>query len=665
MEHLPFDDYTIDSTVLLLGSFCNIQSPQGTFATALSRGKMTPDVLFHVLEGTCEQETRYLRHAMAAMPAAHYLKGTNISQRFDLEGLSQVRIPYPLLGQRLMFTWVMDTIEQEFANTIQETSALLAFGDDLFGQAASASHVRLSERAGFSPGSYLPFEAGFRSGKPPVVSARGVIGAAFEPLADGEALVLGNLGDRLSVQYFDEPSAPNSETVYLSASASRLPLAVLFFALRDAGAVTNAAEADTGRVRRGLSLDSLGQIELRLVDDEACVDFGGRVATILRSVSALRQRLDCLRELRRALGEALIRNTLPKQFSWKETGERKHSKSQTKGADTVRKAVGNPKPQETQEMQYAGETQEAAADEKTPLELAALPDSVLDLVFGIFGQAVEKGVSPERLRICCPPPNQGQWANVLPRVEDPCWVFGPPPQNHANYAWIQQAIAAMQPESQTVLLLCNDALQTENPAERPLREAFAASGLLKAVIALPGRIFLDARPPSSLVVLEKSACPQTQTLFIDLQESGVEHVSDGSGENRSALGARDNFRMRTSPQQQAIPGADLEAASEYAGRTVPPEVVAWTLEHYRHFDSFPLSLAVEPGYSAIAGVEDLKANGWLLTSWTYVHPRVSKDECLMRPSAQALMTYVQSRKTVQQELDNYLSEKYLGESIRQ
>jgi type I restriction enzyme M protein len=254
--------------------------------------------------------------------------------------------------------------------------------------------------------------------------------------------------------------------------------------------------------------------------------------------------------------------------------------------------------------------------------LAGIPNVLLDLAYGILEEAAERGIPADALQLSCPPPNQGRWLTGAPDPADPRWVFGAPPATRANYAWIQQAISAMPDTALAVILLANDALQTDHPGERPLREALAASGLVKAVIALPGRVFSDDRPPSALVVLEKGACPLARTLFIDLQESGKEDVPDDSG---------------------------------YAGRTLPAEVVAWTLEHYRCLDSSPTDFAVDPERSAIVSAEELEANGWLLTPWTYVHRPTSEAEPSIPSPTQALEAYAQSRQAAQRELNGYLN----------
>jgi type I restriction-modification system DNA methylase subunit len=210
--------------------------------------------------------------------------------------------------------------------------------------------------------------------------------------------------------------------------------------------------------------------------------------------------------------------------------------------------------------------------------------------------------------------------------------------------------------SVAVLLLCNDALHTQNPAELHLRVALATSGLLKAVIALPGRIFLDGRPPSSLLVLANCGSPLSQTLFVDLQESGQDIDLDSSQNRRLALSAEGNLAARTSAQRQAIAGADPEAPAECGGRVLPPQAVQQALETYRLFTNQGARFASQPGLAASASRSDLKTNDWLLTAWTYVQqsPANANQPPADLELAAAISAYAHSRITAQQELENLL-----------
>ncbi|MBR5259443.1 MAG: N-6 DNA methylase [Eggerthellaceae bacterium] len=122
--------------------------------------------------------------------------------------------------------------------------------------------------------------------------------------------------------------------------------------------------------------------------------------------------------------------------------------------------------------------------------------------------------------ICFPAPNQGEWTQSRVNEEDPRWVLGTPPRNKANFAWIQQTIACMSEDAVALLLLCNAPLHSELGREKANRIALAQSGLLEAVVSLPGGIFDDERPASSFLILRKGRPVDAPTLLIDASNEG-------------------------------------------------------------------------------------------------------------------------------------------------
>jgi hypothetical protein len=681
----PFDDYTTDTTVLLLGAFCNIRSPQGSFATLLAEGKLSFSTLFHVLEGANPQETRYLRHCLAATPAANYLRGTNISERLELEGLSSILVPYPALQVRLAFTRVMDLIEQELINLPGEILTLLALGDGLYRRAciaggsggsgslggAGGATSRLGELAELRAGSFCALDEGAGLSSVPVVSPRGIIARTAEALVDTAALVMGSLGPWLSLRYLGIPSAPNAETAFIGAPDSQLPLPTLFFALRACGAVYSTAETGAQQARQGLTLEHLPGLELELPDARGLTVFAEQARALLTLVAALEQRREILRELRWLLNRGLLEGSLPVSLAWGQplegTGRWAHGDSDGPGdgaspaadAGFAGFAADEHPPLDSRLAADEGSTNgggpadgrgsadggSPAADDLPP-EYAELPAAILDLAFGILEEAVERGIAKEALQLSFPPPNQARWLNGPLDPADPRWVFGPPPATRANYAWIQQVISAMGEASLAVVLLCNAALHSEHPGERPLREALAASGLVKAVIALPGQLFADGRPPSSLLVLEKGPHSRPGTLFVDLQEAGLVV----SAPNDEAL-RRQPARSR--PIAEAIPGSDPNAAGDCGGRVLPSQAVVEALRLYR---SYTARGALPPGRggtaAAVVDLATISAHDSLLAPWAYARP---DEQAPKKPSTtEALALYRELRKNTVAEFHGFL-----------
>lgn len=218
----------------------------------------------------------------------------------------------------------------------------------------------------------------------------------------------------------------------------------------------------------------------------------------------------------------------------------------------------------------------ARADEE-PIDVVASTGS------SAGGLADPKSVHRGAVCVCFPPPNQGTWTNRAVDTNDPRWIFGPPPRNKANFAWIQQTVACMEEGGCALMLLCNAALHTQSGREAAARRAWARSGLVEAVIALPGGLFADGRPPASLVVMRKGR-RRAGTLFVNALELGEAQGIDPSG----------NVARR-------LP---REAAQRIVGA-----FEAW---------ADGSASCDEPGFCRAATPGEAEANGCVLTPWTYV-----------------------------------------------
>lgn len=205
-------------------------------------------------------------------------------------------------------------------------------------------------------------------------------------------------------------------------------------------------------------------------------------------------------------------------------------------------------------------------------------------VVGATG-SLEEGL-PEKscLVVCFPETNQGAWTSRPVDAEDPRWVLGAPPRNRANYAWIQQAIAAMGDRSLALMLLSNAALHTSIGREGPLRTAWVESGLVKAVIALPGGIFPDGRVPSSLVIMGKGLLDGDEVLLVN------------------ALGLGEDC---------------LESCPELPRRILPDAVIADIVETVAAWARGERGVT-RPGFCRGVPIAALLAEGGNLSPWKYV-----------------------------------------------
>lgn len=179
------------------------------------------------------------------------------------------------------------------------------------------------------------------------------------------------------------------------------------------------------------------------------------------------------------------------------------------------------------------------------------------------------------------PCNEGAWQEGPVLRDDPRWaILGLPPRNKANYAWIQHALAHQEEGGATVLLVGNGALHSKTGSELNLRQALAASGRVRLVVALPARLYADDRAAMALVVLGDPRPAETASCLMV---------------NALGLGCPTN-----NPSRRYLAPADAVRIAQLCDD--------WLREG---------QASCEPGFSCVVNAADLMAHDGLLTPWTY------------------------------------------------
>lgn len=121
--------------------------------------------------------------------------------------------------------------------------------------------------------------------------------------------------------------------------------------------------------------------------------------------------------------------------------------------------------------------------------------------------------------IANPPFNDGDWSGELLRT-DGRWMYGVPPENNANYAWIQHFLYHLSPKGKLGLVLANTALSIETEAEFSIRKKIIEEDLVECVIALPAKLFYSTKIEVCLWFFNRAKRQKGKTLFIDARSLG-------------------------------------------------------------------------------------------------------------------------------------------------
>ena len=122
-----------------------------------------------------------------------------------------------------------------------------------------------------------------------------------------------------------------------------------------------------------------------------------------------------------------------------------------------------------------------------------------------------------------PPFNYHPWGQENLK-DDPRWKYGLPPENNANFAWIQHMIHHLAPNGKIGLVLANGALSTQSSGEGEIRKKIIEADLVEGIIAMPTQLFYSVTIPVTLWFITRNKKQKNKTVFIDARKMG--HMVD-------------------------------------------------------------------------------------------------------------------------------------------
>lgn len=176
-----------------------------------------------------------------------------------------------------------------------------------------------------------------------------------------------------------------------------------------------------------------------------------------------------------------------------------------------------------------------------------------------------------------PPFNLSDWgADKL--AEDVRWNYGLPPASNANFAWMQHMIFHMSAKGRIGMVLANGSLSSQSGGEGDIRRAIIQDDLVEGIVAMPAQLFYSTQIPVSLWFLNRAKKQPGKILFVDARNMGT----------------------MVSRRLRELTEADIDKIAEV-------------------FTAYEEgALEDEEGFCAVASIEDIANQDYILTPGRYV-----------------------------------------------
>lgn len=135
-----------------------------------------------------------------------------------------------------------------------------------------------------------------------------------------------------------------------------------------------------------------------------------------------------------------------------------------------------------------------------------------------FGNDLHKNLRADYI-LANPPFNVSDYTLIQ---DDVRWKYGTPPQNNANYAWIEHMISKLSPRGIAGFVLANGSMSTATKAEAEIRKNIIEAGLVDCIVTMPTNLFYNVTIPVCLWFISKKRDNRKEKiLFIDARKMGT------------------------------------------------------------------------------------------------------------------------------------------------
>lgn len=225
-----------------------------------------------------------------------------------------------------------------------------------------------------------------------------------------------------------------------------------------------------------------------------------------------------------------------------------------------------------------------------------------------------------------PPFNLKAWRAADELTDDPRWSgYEVPPTGNANYGWILHMVSKLSENGIAGFVLANGSMSTSTSGEGKIRQKLIENDLVDCMIALPGQLFYTTQIPVCLwfITKNKGERPISRRALAPVASPSSPASTEANAQtaNEITLRARHGETL-------FIDARNHGTMIDRTHKELTEDDIAEITRTYHAWrgESKDGEYEDQPGFCKSAGVEDIKANDYVLTPGRYVGAAPLEDD---------------------------------------